>query len=204
MPTSVMATMPIRIALPTRRAMRMAINRTPTVARITCGSDIFPRPTNVDGFATMMFALRKPTKAMKSPMPAAVPYLRQSGMPFTICSRTFVSVRTRNRSPESRTTAQRRLPGHAAANDDGIREIGVERHPGRQGDRIVGPEAHYQRRESRRNAGGEEHSLDRHARFGKNARVDHHHVGHGHERRQAGQKLAADGGLVFLEVKYAL
>ena len=85
-----------------------------------------------------------------------------------------------------------------------IGEIGVQRHPGRERDRIVRPEAHDQRRDRRGNARGEEHAFDGHARFGEDARIHDDHVGHGHERRQAGEKLAANRGLVFPKVKYAL
>ena len=71
---------------------------------MTCRSDILPSPTNVDAFATIMLAFRNPTNAMKSPMPAAVPCFRQSGIPLTICSRTFVSVRIKNSNPDRNTT----------------------------------------------------------------------------------------------------
>ena len=52
----------------------------------------------------MMLALRKPMNAMNRPIPAAVPYFRQSGMPLTIISRTLVRVSKRNSMPEMKTT----------------------------------------------------------------------------------------------------
>ena len=71
---------------------------------MTCGSETLPKATNVAGWATMILALRKPMKAMNRPIPAAVPYFRQSGMPFTIISRTLVSVSRRKSMPEMNTT----------------------------------------------------------------------------------------------------
>jgi len=35
--------------------------------------------------------------------------------------------------------AERRLPWHSTPNDDGVGEVGIQRHAGRQGDGIVGP-----------------------------------------------------------------
>ncbi len=198
---SVIATIPSRIALPTFRAIRIAISTTPTAARITCGSDVLPSATNVDGFATMIPALRKPTKAMKRPMPAAVPYFRQSGMPLTICSRMFVSVRTQEQNSREQDHAERRLPRDAALYHDRIGEIGVQRHAGRESDRIIRPQPHHQRSQRRRNARREKDAIHGHARLGENARIHHDHVGHGHERREAGEKLLPHRSLVFSEMK---
>src|SRR5229473_1214944 len=99
--------------------------------------------------------------------------------------------------------SERSLPGHAAAEDDGVGEVGVERHARREGDGIVGPEAHDERGDRGGNAGGEENAINGHAAFGEDARVDDDYVGHGHESGQAGEELAPDGGLVFFEMKYA-
>src|SRR5229473_395954 len=99
--------------------------------------------------------------------------------------------------------SERSLPGHAAAEDDGVGEVGVERHARREGDGIVGPEAHDERGDRGGNAGGEENAINGHAGFGEDARVDDDYVGHGHESGQAGEELAPDGGLVFFEMKYA-
>jgi hypothetical protein len=100
----VMATMPIRIAAPTRRATRIAISTSPAAASSTCGSEDLPSPTKVAGLATIILALRSPTKAMNRPMPAAVPCFRQSGISLTMCSRTLVSVSNRKSRPDSNTT----------------------------------------------------------------------------------------------------
>ena len=204
MPASAVAAMPIRMALPTRRAIRMAITSRPTAARMTCGSENRPKATKVAGWATMILALRKPMKAMNRPMPAAVPYFRQSGMPFTIISRTLVRVSKKEEHAGDEDHAQRRLPGHAAPDDDRVGEVGIQRHAGRQRDGIVGPQSHDQRGERGGNARGEQNSFHGHAGFGKDARVDDHHIGHGRERGQARQQFAADRGVVFLEVKDAL
>ncbi len=78
-PASAMATMPIRIAPPTFRDIRMAITISPSAASRTCGSEDFPSVTNVAVLATIIFAFRSPTNAMKKPMPAAVPCFRRIG-----------------------------------------------------------------------------------------------------------------------------
>ncbi len=96
------------------------------------------------------------------------------------------------------------LPGDAAAENDGVGEVGVERHAGGESDGVVGPKAHDERGNRRGNAGGEEDTVHGHAGFGEDARVDHDDVGHGHEGGEAGEKFAADGGVIFLEMKNAL
>jgi hypothetical protein len=68
---------------------------------------------------------------------------------------------------------------------------------------IVGVHAHDDRADRRRDAGGDEHRVVRHARIGQDVRVDEDDVRHGEERRQAGQHLGADVGLVFLELEDA-
>ncbi len=95
--------------------------------------------------------------------------------------------------------AESGLPGNASADDDGISEVGVEGHAGRESDRIVGPETHDQRGERGGDAGGEEDAVGRHTRFCEDARVYDDDVGHGEERGETGEKFAADGGAVFLE-----
>ncbi len=96
------------------------------------------------------------------------------------------------------------LPGNAAAEDYGVGEVGVEGHPGREGDGIVGPNAHNERGERGGNASGEENAVNGHAGFGEDARVDDDHVGHGHEGGEAGEDFAADSGVIFLEMKDAV
>ena len=96
------------------------------------------------------------------------------------------------------------LPGHAAAQDDGVGEVGVERHAGREGDGKVGPQSHDERGDCRGNAGGEENAFDRHAGFGEDSRVDDDYVSHGHEGGEAGEQFAAHGGVIFFETKDAV
>ena len=100
--------------------------------------------------------------------------------------------------------SQRRLPRHTAPNHDRIREVRVQRHAGRERNRVIRPDSHHQRRERRRSARGEKHALDRHARLGQNPRIHHDHVRHGHERRQPGEQFGANRRLVFPEMKDAL
>jgi len=100
--------------------------------------------------------------------------------------------------------AESGLPGHAAAENDGVGEVGVEGHTGRESDGIVGPQSHDERGDRGRNASGKENAVDGHARLREDARVDDDHVGHGHEGGEAGEQFAADGGVVFFEVKDAV
>ena len=100
--------------------------------------------------------------------------------------------------------AESGLPGNAAAEDDGVSEIGVEGHARSEGDGIVGPNAHNERGERGGNASGEENAVNGHAGFGEDARVDDDHVGHGHEGGEAGKEFAADSGVIFLEMKDAV
>lgn len=76
----------------------------PKQAAITSIEARLPRLTKVAGFATTSLALRRPTKAMNMPIPAAVECFSPSGMPLTICSRTRVTVSRTNRTPEKNTT----------------------------------------------------------------------------------------------------
>src|SRR5712691_11217125 len=73
-------------------------------ATCTSWSEKRPSPTNVAELATTSLALRSPTKAMNMPIPAAVEYFRQSGIPLTICSRMRVTVRIRKNTPEKKIT----------------------------------------------------------------------------------------------------
>src|SRR5947208_4910518 len=100
--------------------------------------------------------------------------------------------------------AESGLPGNDAAENDGVGEVGVEGHAGRESDGIVGPQAHDEGGDRGRNAGGEEDAFDGHAGFREDAWVDDDHVGHGHEGGEAGEQFAADGGVVFFEVKDAV
>src|SRR5438094_863598 len=67
--------------------------------------------------------------------------------------------------------AESGLPGHAAAENDGVGEVGVEGHTGRESDGIVGPQSHDERGDRGRNASGKENAVDGHARLREDARV---------------------------------
>jgi hypothetical protein len=96
------------------------------------------------------------------------------------------------------------LPRDAATDHDGVREISVQRHARGESNGVVGPQTHDERGDGGGCAGGEEDAFDGHARFGEDAGIYDHHVSHGHKGGEAGEKFAADGGLIFVEVKEAL
>ena len=104
MPTRVVAKIPIRIAPLILRTIRIIMSTSPMQATCTSWSEKLPSPTNVAELATTSLALRRPTKAMNMPIPAAVEYFRQLGMPFTICSRMRVTVKIRKNTPEKKIT----------------------------------------------------------------------------------------------------
>ena len=91
----------------------------------------------------------------------AVECLRQSGMPLTICSRTRVTVSSKNSTPEKKNHRQRRLPRNMHVEADGISEVRVQRHPRRKRDGVVGVKAHHQRGRRRRDTRGKHHALGR-------------------------------------------
>ena len=100
--------------------------------------------------------------------------------------------------------AERGLPRDSSADNDGISEIGVERHAGSESNRIIGPQTHHQSCHCRGNAGGEEHSIDGHSGFGENSWIDDDDVSHRHKRGQAAQHFLADGGAILGELEPAL
>ncbi len=102
-PNTAVPRIPSRIAPFTRRTISASVSKIPTQATCTEGSAKFPRLTNVAGFATTSFALRNPTNAMNIPIPPAVACFNPSGIPFTICSRTRVTVSSTNSTPEKNT-----------------------------------------------------------------------------------------------------
>jgi len=203
-PARVMATMPMRMALPMRRAIRMAMRIRPRAARRTWGSETLPMLTKVAGLATMIFALRIPMKAMNRPMPAAVAVLETIGDTVDDLLADVGECEDEEEETGQKDDTKSSLPGNAAAKDDGISEVSVEGHAGSEGDWIVGPQAHDERGDRGGNASGEENAFDGHAGFGEDAGVDDDHVGHGHERGEASEKFSADGGMVFFEMKNAV
>ena len=82
---------------------------------------------------------------------------------------------------------------------DRIREVGVQRHPWRKRDGIVGVEAHHQGGGSGRDTRCEQDTFGRHPRLRQDLRVHDDDVGHRHECREATQHLLLDGGLVLGE-----
>ncbi len=95
--------MPSRMAPFTRRTINTSVSKIPTQAACTPGSAKLPRLTKVAGLPTTSFALRNPTNAINIPIPPAVACFNPSGIPFTICSRTRVTVSSTNSTPEKNT-----------------------------------------------------------------------------------------------------
>ncbi len=98
-------------------------------------------------------------------------------------------------------SAQRRLPGHVHFEAHGVSEVGVQAHARRERNRIARDNAHQDRRESRREASGRGGCGQRQPGIGQDCRIDQHNVGHGQERRDAGQDLRAPVGSQVGEFK---
>jgi hypothetical protein len=81
---------------------------------------------------------------------------------------------------------------------------GVEPHPRRERNGVVGVESHYQRRYCGGYAGRDEYSTFVHARIPENLRVHEHDVDHGQKSRQAGNELGVDVGTVFSQPEIAI
>ena len=99
-------------------------------------------------------------------------------------------MREKNEAGKKHST-QRRLPGHVHFEADGVGEVGVQAHARRERNRIARDNAHQDRRESRRKACGRSGCRQRQPGVGQDGRVHQHDVGHGEERRDAGQNLSA-------------
>jgi hypothetical protein len=84
-------------------------------------------------------------------------------------------------------SAQGCLPGNPHALDNGVGEISVQPHAGRERNRIARHDAHHEAAERRRDAGGRRHRRQRHARFVQDLGIHQHDVSHGDEGRQARQ-----------------
>ena len=87
----------------TPRAESPAISRKPAQASKVDGSPSGPSETRVAGCAATSPMARSPIRPRKKPIPAAMPSLSESGMPFTSHSRTRSSETRRNSSPERNT-----------------------------------------------------------------------------------------------------
>ena len=99
--------------------------------------------------------------------------------------------------------AERRLPGNVHLEADGVGEVGVEAHAGRERDGIARDDAHQDGAERRREAGGRGDRGQRNAGGGKDGRIDQHDVGHREKGRDAGQDLGAPVGAEMSEFKIA-
>ena len=86
------------------------------------------------------------------------------------------------------------LPGDVHLEADGVGEVGVEAHAGRERDGIARDDAHQDGAEGRGEAGGGGDGGEGHAGRRKDGRIDEHDVGHGEERGDAGEDLGAPVG----------
>ncbi|MNG07150.1 hypothetical protein D3C84_904390 [compost metagenome] len=82
-----------------------------------------------------------------------------------------------------------------------IGEEGVEAHARREGDRVVGDQAHQRRADGRGQAGGDEHGALVHAGFAEDRRIDEEDIGHGQKGSDTGQDFGAYRGVVRLELE---
>jgi hypothetical protein len=95
-------------------------------------------------------------------------------------------------------------PGDAHAFNDGVGEVGVEAHAGREGERVVGGRSHEDAAEGGAEAGGRGDGGEGHAGFGEDGRVDEDDVGHRDEGGEAGEDLGAPVGGVVGEAEVVL
>ncbi|MNZ81066.1 hypothetical protein D3C78_997230 [compost metagenome] len=85
--------------------------------------------------------------------------------------------------------------------DHGVGKEGVQAHARREGDRVVGDQAHGRRADGSCQTGGDKHRALVHAGLAEDARVDEQNVGHGQKGRDARQNLGPHVGVVCLELK---
>ena len=91
--------------------------------------------------------------------------------------------------------AQRRLPWDVHLDADRVGEVGVQAHARGESDGIAGHNAHQDRAERSRQAGGRGGRRQGHARIRQNGRIDQHDVRHGEEGRDSRQDLGAPVGV---------
>ena len=152
----------------------------------------------VAGLGTMMPALRRPMKAMKRPMPPATAAWSCGGWRREALADAAEGEQEEDDAGDE-DGAEGGLPGHAHALDDGVGEVGVEAHAGREGERIVGERAHQDGAEGRAEAGRGGDGGEGHAGLREDGGVDEDDVGHRDEGGEAGEDLGAPGGLVLGE-----
>ena len=99
--------------------------------------------------------------------------------------------------------AKSALPWEAHAFDDGIGEVGVEAHTGREGDGIVGKTAHEDAAEGCAEAGGGGDGSDGHSCLREDGGVHEDDVGHRDEGGEAGEDFGAPVSAVCGELEVA-
>ena len=105
-PTIVITIIPIRIPPVTLRASSTTMRMRPaSESRAGRLARRGVRPRSTASLLTMIVALCRPIKVMKSPMPAEMPIFSDLGIELTTSSRTFVSVSTMNITPSMKTAA---------------------------------------------------------------------------------------------------
>lgn len=85
--------------------------------------------------------------------------------------------------------------------DHGVGKEGVEAHARREGDRVVGDQAHHGGTDGGGQAGRDEDRALVHAGFAQDAWVHEQDVGHGPECRDPRENLGAHIGVVGFELK---
>ena len=100
--------------------------------------------------------------------------------------------------------AECRLPRDAHSEDDGVGEVGVETHAGREGEGIVGERSHENAAEGRAETGGGCDGGERHAGFAEERRVHEDDVRHRDEGRKTCEDLCAPVSCVGGEAEVVL
>ncbi len=95
------------------------------------------------------------------------------------------------------------LPGYVHLEYDRVGEVGIQSHAGCERDGITRDDAHENRPERGRNAGGRGDGGQRDSRLGQDGGVHHDDVSHGDEGRESGEKLRTPVGIQTGELKIA-
>ena len=80
----------------------------PTVLKVPVAADCLKekRAIFVAGLATMIWAFKRPIRAMKRPIPAETAFFRVIGMALKMASRTLVRDKTMKMIPSTKTAAK--------------------------------------------------------------------------------------------------
>ena len=143
-----------------------------------------PGPTKVAELATITPPFFSPMNAMKSPTPQVTAIFSAEGIEAMIFSRIPGDRERQEDDAVDEDHAEGLAPGHALRQADREREEGVDPHPRRHGDRVVGEQRHERRRDGGRYRGHRDQRALVHARVGQDGRVDGEDVGHRGEGRQ--------------------